>query len=64
MCISVVGCASTDKKPKQLPSTEGVEATSAEISSAVTSAINTNKDASKLIDEAIKLNLKAKKSIK
>lgn len=62
--VLLVGCASTEKKQKPLPSTEGIETTTAEISSAVTSAIYTNKDANKLIDEAIKLNLKAQKSIK
>ena len=62
--IFVLGCASTEKKPKPLPSTEGVEATSAAIGSAVTSALSSNASASKLIDEAIKLNLKAQKSIK
>jgi hypothetical protein len=41
-----------------------VEATSEAIGSAVTSALSSNASASKLIDEAIKLNLKAQKSIK
>lgn len=65
LCIILcVGCASTEKKQNTLPSTEGVEATSSEISSAVTSALSSNANASKLIDEAIKLNLKAQKSEK
>jgi predicted component of type VI protein secretion system len=64
MLVLCVGCASTEKKQNTLPSTEGVEATSSEISSAVTSALSSNASASKLIDEAIKLNLKAQKSIK
>jgi hypothetical protein len=64
MCIFVVGCATTNKKPKPLPSTEGVEASSAEIGSAVSAALISNASASKLIEEAIKMNLKAQKSIK
>lgn len=64
MSIFVVGCATKQKSTTPMPSTVGVETTSAEISSAVSSAIVFNKDASKLIDEAIKLNLKAQKSIK
>lgn len=62
--LALVGCATKQKSTTPMPSTAGIESTSAEISSAVSSAIVTNKDASKLIDEAIKLNLKAQKSIK
>ena len=64
MCIFVVGCSTTAKKTKPLPSTQAIESSSAEIGSAVSAAISSNASAIKLIDEAIKLNLKAQKSSK